>query len=137
MPGSNTLEIGQQLLERSFTPDTVQLFLYNAAIWNAHRIHYDLPYAQHTEDHPGLLIDGPLQGDWLSQLVYDWMSDGHQLQAFKYSNRRAAYIGDVLVAKGEVIAIVNDEVALKLTLVNQHGQVTTAGEAIVSKRVQP
>ena len=35
------IEAGQRLPEREYRPGTVQLFLYNAAIWNAHRIHYD------------------------------------------------------------------------------------------------
>lgn len=89
-------EVGQALPERQYTPDSVQLFLYNAAIWNAHRIHYDLPYAQDGEGHPALLVDGPLQGDWLTQLLYDWMGANDELLAFEYSNRRAAYLGDVL-----------------------------------------
>ena len=47
-------EVGQALPERQYTPGIVQLFLYNAAIWNAHRIHYDLLYAQDGEGHPFL-----------------------------------------------------------------------------------
>lgn len=43
-----------------FTPDPVQLFLFSAATANAHRIHYDLPYAQAEEGYPGLVVHGPL-----------------------------------------------------------------------------
>jgi hydroxyacyl-ACP dehydratase HTD2-like protein with hotdog domain len=131
MPQHTTVEIGERLPTRKYTPDTVQLFLYNAAIWNAHRIHYDLPYAQQTEGHPALLVDGPLQGDWLTQLVYDWMDDGDELIGFRYSNRRAAYLGDTLTASGEVSAQENGRLTLTLQLTNGSGEVTTQGVATV------
>lgn len=127
------LEVGQALPERQYTPGTVQLFLYNAAIWNAHRIHYDLLYAQDGEGHPGLLVDGPLQGDWLTQLLYDWMGPHDQLLAFEYSNRRAAYVGDVLTAHAEVEAIDDLHITFTLRIVNQHGQATTVGRARVRR----
>ena len=50
--------------------------MYNAAIWNPHRIHYDEPYTTGVEHHPAIVIDGPLQGDWLAQVVTNWL-DGH------------------------------------------------------------
>ncbi|TFY85412.1 hypothetical protein DYL61_29610 [Pseudomonas nabeulensis] len=127
------VEVGQALPERHYTPGTVQLFLYNAAIWNAHRIHYDLAYAQQSEGHPALLVDGPLQGDWLTQLLYDWMGAADELLAFEYSNRRAAYVGDVLTACGEIESVEALQVTLSLRIVNQHGQATTVGRAKVRR----
>lgn len=126
-------EVGQALPERQYTPSTVQLFLYNAAIWNAHRIHYDLPYAQDGEGHPALLVDGPLQGDWLTQLLYDWMDANDELLAFEYSNRRAAYVGDVLTARAEVEAVEQADVTFALRIVNRRGQATTVGRATVRR----
>lgn len=41
------------------------LFRYSAITFNAHRIHFDLPYAQQIEHYPGLVIHGPLQAMWL------------------------------------------------------------------------
>ena len=67
------LNVGEALPERSYTATNVSLFLYNAAIWNPHRIHYDEPYTTAVEKHPGVVIDGPLQGDWLNQVVVNWM----------------------------------------------------------------
>ena len=128
------IEVGQPLPERRYTPGTVQLFMYNAAIWNPHRIHYDLPYTQHAEDHPGLLIDGPLQGDWLTQLVYEWMGETDDLIAFQYSNRRPAYVGDVLTAKGEVQSVDNQHITLTLQVLNQHSQETTVGRATIRRQ---
>jgi 3-methylfumaryl-CoA hydratase len=35
------LRVGAELPARAHTPTNVSLFLYNAAVWNAHRIHFD------------------------------------------------------------------------------------------------
>ncbi len=41
------------------------LFRYSAITFNAHRIHYDLPYAREIEHYPGLVVHGPLQATLL------------------------------------------------------------------------
>ncbi|MGE8065239.1 FAS1-like dehydratase domain-containing protein [Pseudomonas sp. NPDC089569] len=41
-------------------PTAVLLFRYSAVTCNAHRIHYDLPYATQVEGYPGLVVQGPL-----------------------------------------------------------------------------
>ena len=64
--------VGDLLPERQHTPDNVQLMLYNAALWNGHRIHFDEAYARDVEGYPGLVIAGPLLGDWLHQVVELW-----------------------------------------------------------------
>jgi 3-methylfumaryl-CoA hydratase len=43
-----------------FRVDTVTLFQFSALTANAHRIHYDRPYAA-TEGHPDVVVHGPLQ----------------------------------------------------------------------------
>jgi 3-methylfumaryl-CoA hydratase len=45
---------------RTVTPDPVLLFRYSALTFNAHRIHYDLPYAREVEGYPALLMNGGL-----------------------------------------------------------------------------
>jgi 3-methylfumaryl-CoA hydratase len=46
-----------------------RLFRYSAVTFNAHRIHYDLPYAQGVEKLPGLVVHGPLQATFLVHLA--------------------------------------------------------------------
>ncbi|MGY1653169.1 hypothetical protein [Geodermatophilus sp. SYSU D01119] len=41
-------------------PDEALLFRFSALTYNAHRIHYDAPYATGVEGHPGLVVHGPL-----------------------------------------------------------------------------
>ena len=127
------ISVGDALPERSFTATNVSLFLYNAAIWNGHRIHYDLKYTTEVEKHPDIVIDGPLQGDWLSQCVLNWIGADGTLLDFEYSNRRAAYIGETLTTVGEVVA--KDEaagtVSVKLGVKNQKGDVIAPGAATI------
>lgn len=48
---------------------TTLLFRYSAITFNAHRIHYDLPYATEVEGYPGLLVHGPLQASLLVNMA--------------------------------------------------------------------
>lgn len=55
--------------QRRIMPDPVVLFRYSALTFNAHRIHYDLPYARQVEGYPGLIVHGPLIATWLAELA--------------------------------------------------------------------
>lgn len=55
---------------REIVPSPVLLFRYSALTFNAHRIHYDRPYATQVEDYPGLVVHGPLIATLLLDLVY-------------------------------------------------------------------
>ncbi len=52
-------------VEVPLTIGPVLLFRWSAMTFNAHRIHYDLPYATEVEHHPGLIVHGPLQATLL------------------------------------------------------------------------
>ncbi len=54
---------------RTITPDPTLLFRFSALTFNAHRIHYDRPYATHVEGYPGLVVHGPLTAILLMELV--------------------------------------------------------------------
>ena len=127
------LEPGQPLPERTHRPGNVSLFLYNAAVWNAHRIHYDQVYTTTVEHHPGIVIDGPLQGDWLAQCVSNWLGADGVLLRFHYSNRVAAYLGETLTSGGRITRVDTEsgQVEVELWVRNQAGQVTSPGSATV------
>lgn len=50
-------------------PDTVNLFRFSATTFNAHRIHYDLPYATRVEGYPALVVHGPFTAAKLAGLA--------------------------------------------------------------------
>ena len=133
MPTLTSVATGTHLPERTHEPSAVSLFLYNAVIWNPHRIHFDAPYTTQVEKHPGIVVDGPLQGDWLSQAVMEWLGNDGELLEFEYSNRRAAYLGEQLRAGGEVLGVDRDTrtVTLDIYIKNADDQVIAPGRAVV------
>ena len=121
--------IGDALPEQLHAPDNVQLMLYNAALWNGHRIHFDEPYAKEVEGYPGLVIAGPLLGDWLNQVVELWLGESGRLTKIEYSNRVASYIGETLTAGGNVTAIEGNTITIEVFIKNEDGDVIAPGVA--------
>jgi len=54
---------------RTISPEARLLFRFSALTFNAHRIHYDRPYAHDDEGYPGLVVHGPLTAMLLADLV--------------------------------------------------------------------
>tara|TARA_B100000929_G_C15232930_1_gene326978 strand:+ start:149 stop:544 length:396 start_codon:yes stop_codon:yes gene_type:complete len=121
--------VGDTLPEQFHTPDNVQLMFYNAALWNGHRIHFDEPYAKEVEGYPGLVIAGPLLGDWLNQVVELWLGESGRLTKIEYSNRVASYIGETLTAGGNVTAIEGNTITIEVFIKNEDGDVIAPGVA--------
>jgi len=128
-----TTQAGDALPERQLLCTTVQLFLYNAALWNAHRIHFDAPYATDVEGYPGLVVAGPLLGDWMSQCVLEWMGEAGQLVSFEFSIRRAVYVGAPLVSGGNVLSVDPDAglITLDLHIQNADREIIAPGRAVI------
>lgn len=127
------VQLGEKLPQREFKPDNVQLFLYNAILWNAHRIHFDEPYSTKVEGYPGLVIAGPMIGDWLHQCIEDWLGEDGRLTSMEFSNRIAAYIGETLKSSGSVIALDTDtkEAKVEVFIKNELGEIVAPGQATV------
>jgi 3-methylfumaryl-CoA hydratase len=53
--------------DETVTINEARLFRFSAATYNAHRIHYDLPYAQEVEKYPALVTHGPMQAIMLME----------------------------------------------------------------------
>ncbi|MFT4988289.1 MAG: hydroxyacyl-ACP dehydratase HTD2-like protein with hotdog domain [Acidimicrobiales bacterium] len=132
-PAISEIMVGDVLPQRHHTPTNVSLFLYNAAVWNPHRIHYDAAYATEGEGHAGIVIDGPLQGDWITQTVLNWLGPDGDLVRFSYQNRLATHLGETLVSGGTVMAVdvAARLVRLDLFVANDAGTLTTPGTATV------
>ena len=133
LPDPATLKVGDTLPETHYRPDNIQLFFYNAILWNAHRIHYDLPYATEVEGYKGLVIAGPMLGDWLGQVVDNWAGSAGMVERLEYSNRQASFIGETLTTGGHITAVdrATRRVECDLFVKNEAGDVITPGKATV------
>ena len=127
------LQVGDVLPERELVCDNVQSMLYNAALWNGHRIHFDERYAKEVEGYPGLVVPGPLLGDWLHQCLEEWLGDDGRIASIEYSNRIASYIGETLRSGGTVTRCdpVAGEAEIDVFIRNEADEVITPGVAIV------
>ncbi|MEV8047281.1 MaoC family dehydratase N-terminal domain-containing protein [Streptomyces griseoluteus] len=75
------------------------LFRFSALTANAHRIHYDAPYAQGVEGYPGLVVQGPLLVLFMLELVR--RNEPHRApRSVSYRLRRPAFVGELLLAAG-------------------------------------
>ena len=128
------IKVGQFLPERIHKPTNVSLFLYNAAIWNPHRIHYDETYTKSHEGHPKLVIDGPLMGDWIAQCVSNWLNEQGEICEFEYRNIQPAYLGDTLKSGGKVLSFIENKKVflLELWIKNSDDNKVTSGSAKIS-----
>jgi 3-methylfumaryl-CoA hydratase len=70
--------------------DEVLLFRYSALTFNAHRIHYDKPYATTVEGYPGLVVHGPLIATLLLELLRDARPDA-RIREFSFRARRPLF----------------------------------------------
>ena len=78
---------------RVVTIDPVQLFRFSALTFNAHRIHYDLPYTQDVEGYLGLVVHGP----FVATLLMDHFlrhTPAVQVASFSFRAQRPIFAGE-------------------------------------------
>lgn len=80
---------------RVLTPDPRLLLRYCALTFNAHRIHYDAPYATHVERYRGLVVHGPLIASLLL-LLADAQFGPDRLARFGFRGLSPAISGEPL-----------------------------------------
>jgi len=77
-------------------PDEVMLFRFSALTGNAHRIHYDIAYAQGVEAYPKLVVHGPLQAMLLAALAERLCPQRGPMRSFRFRAGHPAYCSEEL-----------------------------------------
>jgi len=90
--------------------DEVRLFRFSALTFNAHRIHFDLPYATGVEKYPGLVVHGPLQAMLLMEAARA-RRGGAMPGGYRFRGVRPAFHFDSLSLQGvgDRVATVNGD----------------------------
>ncbi|MGY1812080.1 hypothetical protein [Blastococcus sp. SYSU D00820] len=96
--------VGDELPALVVTVDETQMFLFSAATYNAHRIHYDKAWARDVEGYDDVLVQGPLQSALLARAVTDWIGGDGRLVTYSAQNRAVALPGQELTFGGRVTA---------------------------------
>ncbi|MGW5375740.1 FAS1-like dehydratase domain-containing protein [Nocardia sp. NPDC003999] len=78
--------------EWALRTDPSLLARFSAATANAHRIHYDWPYATGVEGYPGLVVHGPLQALALAE-VHRLMA-GEPVRELRHRGRAPLFCGE-------------------------------------------
>ncbi len=127
------VSVGDELPIMTKNASRAQLFLYSAASFNPHRIHYDRDYAA-VEGHPDVLVHGPLQGSWLTQFLTDWIGPLGRLQTVTWQNRASAFPEQDLEFHGTVTAVDASAGTVELDVWEQtpDGQILMPGTATVA-----
>jgi 3-methylfumaryl-CoA hydratase len=76
---------------RPVTPDPTIVFRYSAITFNAHRIHYDLPYTREKEGYPDLVVNGGLTTSLLWELATS--RTGMAIRSSASRNMKALFVG--------------------------------------------
>ena len=123
-PSSGSINVGDQLPVVHRKANGAELFLYSAASFNPHRIHYDRGYAHH-EGHQDTVVHGPLQGSWLTQFVTDWAGPNARLISIEWQNRASAFVDEEVQFSGTVVALDTLESIVELEIFERKADGTT------------
>ncbi|MFC4003568.1 MaoC family dehydratase N-terminal domain-containing protein [Prauserella oleivorans] len=94
------------------------LFRFSALTANAHRIHYDFPYATQVEGYPGLVVHGPLLVLLMLELVR--RNDDRPVESVSFRLRRPVFGGMPIAAQGGPAADGTVELAVASALEPRH-----------------
>jgi 3-methylfumaryl-CoA hydratase len=84
---------------REIVPDEALLFRFSALTFNAHRIHYDLPYTK-GEGYPAIVVHGPLTAVLLADLVTHETGQP-TLEHFSFRAKSAFFLGERITLLGK------------------------------------
>ena len=128
-PGPALPAVGDEVPRLERRPDEVDLFMFSAAAWLLHRVHYDADFTTGHDGHPGLLVHGPLQGAWMMHAVQSWLGVRVRPRSVTYRHFAPAYVGDGLECGGTVTAVEEDSFDADLWVRKTDGTITTRGSA--------
>lgn len=106
--------------------DPVLLFRYSALTFNAHRIHYDWPYATAVEGYPGLVVHGPLMATLMLDLCERELGP-NPLAQFSFRGVGPAFCGETLIVAGRPQG---EQIELK---VFAEGRTVMTGQAVAAR----
>jgi 3-methylfumaryl-CoA hydratase len=107
------------------------LFRFSALTYNAHRIHYDHPYATGVEGYPGLVVHGPLQAIALAELLRRFLPH-RRMARFEFRALKPAFADNRLTAFGSLTG----ETEAELAAIGDDGT-TMAARSVLIDGVEP
>ena len=90
------------------TYGTLELFLFSAAGWHPHRIHFDQSYATGIEGHEAVVVHGPLQAVNAVDALLDALDIPVTVRSLTYRHRALLTVGHEAVVKARTRSVDED-----------------------------
>jgi hypothetical protein len=88
------------------------------------------------ERHHHCDVAGPLLGDWLHQIVDEWLGDAGMITGIEYSNRVAAFVGETVTAGGTVTQYDPEKGSLTLEVFVKNDRDEVLAPGIITAQLQ-
>ena len=119
------------------TPTRAHLFMFSAATWNRHHVHYDRGAAV-REGLPDVVVHRGLVGNYLARLLTGWTGEsGGAIESLAWRMVRSAVPDVTLTCRGQITAVERtgrDEVATcQVEVVDEVDDVVATGHATLRR----
>jgi acyl dehydratase len=94
--------IGTELTPLTKSPDAMQLFMFSAATWNRHLIHYNSQFAR-GDGLEDVAVHRALLGAFLAQMLTEWVGTNGYLRQLQWVVRASARVGEQITCRGRVV----------------------------------
>jgi hydroxyacyl-ACP dehydratase HTD2-like protein with hotdog domain len=98
------LRLPAPIPELVVTPDRMQIFMFSAATWNRHRIHYDKDAAL-AEGLPDVVVQRALIGNLFARSLTGWLGDAGEIRELAWKVSASAVPDRALHCTGEALAL--------------------------------
>ena len=138
--GIAALREGDELPPLELRPGLGMVIRYCALNWNFPPFFYDAEAAR-AVGMPGTIVPGPLKLGLLYRAVDEWLGDAGFVRHVRAAHRRPDLTDRPLVVTGRIARLYEDSGArradLELAIVNEDGQPSVRGFAVVEFRPSP
>jgi hydroxyacyl-ACP dehydratase HTD2-like protein with hotdog domain len=130
----NEIHPATELPTLTVVPSRMQLFMFSAATWNRHHVHYSRDAAV-SEGLPDVVVHRALLGDFLARLLTNWLGDAGDIRQLNWRVQQSALPDRPLRCTGKVVGKSHEgghQIAnCQLEIRNEQNQVIAAGDAQV------
>jgi len=134
-PNWQTIELPVEIPELTVVPTHAHVFMFSAATWNRHRIHYSKDAAI-EEGHPDVVVQRALLGNYLTRMVLQWFNGAGELNRLQWKVVKSAIPGQPLTCQGtvqEVHETSEENLAnCDIRIVSPQGELIATGTAIIA-----
>lgn len=126
--------VEREIPDYRVVPTRHHLFMFSAATWNRHHVHFDADAAR-GEGLPDVVVHRALLGNFLGQLLERWLGGNGTVRRLEWKVRRSALPGRPLLCSGEVVENSDADnahsIRCALRITDPEGEVIVAGSATV------